>query len=127
MANIQGIRERFGKGLSTEEKLKDSKERAESLRKNLSLALGGKEINEKVTTLMTEYVQETAFVAHFAEKVAEAERERKAREAAAKVENERAEMLAKGLPLIVARIGTGDPSKVAAALAEMVGGHPAQK
>lgn len=123
---IQGIRERFGKGLSSEDKLKDSTARVSALRANLKLALGGKDITPQAFDLMTDLVQEEAFRAHFERKVREAEAERKAREAEAKIAAERSEMLAKVLPLIVAKIGTSDPVKVAAALAEMVGGLPAE-
>lgn len=124
---IQGIRDRFGKGLSSEDKLKDAQERAAQLRKNLSLALGGKDITPQAFALMQDLVAEEAFRAHFARKVAEAAAEKAAREREAKIEAERSAMLAKVLPLIVAKIGTSDPSKVAAALAEMVGGLPAKQ
>lgn len=109
---MAGIRERFGKGMTRDEKLADSNKALEAIRKNLVIALGVKDISEKAHTLIMDFALESQIQAHCAAAVRKAEAEKRAAEAEAK----RAEMLNKALAEVAAKLGTTDPAKLLEAI-----------
>lgn len=113
-------REDFGKGLSLADKAVKCKAEVERLHATARKLNGDRDLSPQMVLACADLSRWQVYASEIAQRIREAEAERRAREVAAEKAAKLAEMMEKVMPILVARIGSSDPSKLAAAFAEMV-------